>query len=226
MKFRAFLIPVSALLLTLSACNLNLNPFSGEEEGDHLPYAQDQAKNKLRELGEGDGFEIVYHAFDESDERIEDYTFGMKGSLTWSYDDGDKAAWKFENNTLTSYRYDAETSAYEAEEPIEDAQELYEGYVVAVTSMFYLANSYDGLPGFTKVRDLTYIGRSASEYHYDVTVLGAGEVHVAAIIDNAVGITLFWDATGKNYQEGDTGSATFEVTEFKTGSQVVAPVVA
>lgn len=89
--------------------------------------------------------------------------------------------------------------------------------------MFFLANSYEGMEGYHKVKDLTFAGRSATEYKLDIVVFGA-EAHLTTVIDKDTGITLFWDGSEKTY-DGESGSATFEVTSFKTGSQANAPAI-
>lgn len=193
--------------------------------GEYLPYNQEQVRNKLMDLGETQGFEISYHAFDEEDEEVYDYTFGMKGNLMWSYDEDDKAAIKFVDGVLSLYDYDAETESFELSYSLEDAQEYYDAMVTSYTTMFFFANTYDGVEGYHKVRDLTFAGRAATEYRFDYTYAGAGEVHLNTIIDKEIGITLYWNANGKSYQDGEEGSATFEVTAFLTGNQVNVPVV-
>ena len=134
---------------------------------------------------------------------------------------------KYENSVLTSYYYDEDEASYVSQGVFEDenAETYYNQIILAYTSMFYVANNYDGLDGYHKVKDLTFAGRSATEYRFDLAVMGAGEVHLETIVDKEIGITLYWDASGKSYEDGEGGSASFEVKSFKTGNQVNVPVV-
>ena len=224
------LLPVLSLL-TLTGCNSgggsgddsSNDSTSQSSGGGNLPYNKEQASNKLRDLGEEQGFQIEYHAFDEDTEDVIDYTFGMKDEFVWYYINEDQTVLKLDSsNTLYEYTNTGEDGAYELV-TIPDSADDYDQLIDGYTMMFFLANDYSN--GYTKVRDLTFVGRSASEYHYSVAYAGVASLSMTAIIDKDTGITLYWDATGDNYVEGEHGSATFEVTSFKVGSQVALPPI-
>lgn len=234
-QIKSLLVLSVLSIFSLTGCDMlkniaNLGDDSGdnnEEKGENLPYTQEQAKNKLLELGQTSGFEITYHAFDEDEKEVDNYTFGMKGNVVWQYDNDDKQAIKKDDNGLSIYEYSAETQKYELTYTYTEADAIstYDEYVSSYSLMFFFANTYDGMDGYHRVKDTTFAGRAAIEYRYDLTVI-TGEVHLTTVIDKEVGITLFWDANGKSYTDGESGSATFEVTSFKTGNQVNAPELA
>lgn len=213
-------------IFSLAGCNAieNIVNPKDDETGENLPYSSEQAKNRLLELGETSGFEITYQAYND-DEEIVNYTFGMKDNIAWQDDGADKEAIKRTDSGLDIFEYDSETQSYVQTYTYSgsEAVEVYNSCVTSYTAAFFMANTYDGMEGYHKVKDLTFAGRSATEYRYDLTVY-AVEVHLTTVIDKEIGITLFWDASGKTY-DGEGGSATFKVFSFKTGSQVVAPVI-
>ena len=239
MKRFAFISVLSVFML--AGCNLNnLIPKDDEskggeegesqesqEKGENLPYNAEEARNKLMDLGEESGVEIEFQVRDDEESEVEECTFGMKGNLVWQYSMEGKDVIKYENSVLTSYYYDEDEASYVSQGVFEDenAETYYNQIILAYTSMFYVANNYDGLDGYHKVKDLTFAGRSATEYRFDLAVMGAGEVHLETIVDKEIGITLYWDASGKSYEDGEGGSASFEVKSFKTGNQVNVPVV-
>lgn len=231
MKKTLILLPVLSLL-ALTGCNSGggsddnsgNDPTSQSSGGGNLPYSKEQASNKLRDLGEEQGLQIEYHAFDEDTEDVIDYTFGMKDEFVWHYSDEDQTVLKIDSsNTLYEYTNTGEDSAYELVSTFPDGAEYYDQLIDGYTMMFFFANDYSN--GYTKVRDLTFVGRSASEYHYSVSYAGVASLSMTAIIDKDTGITLYWDATGDDYVDGEHGSATFEVTSFKVGSQVALPPI-
>ena len=236
MKKFAFISVLSVFML--AGCSLsNLIPKDDEskggeegesqEKGENLPYSAEEARNKLMDLGEESGIEIVYQVRDDEESEVEECTFGMKANLIWQYSLEGKDVIKYENSVLTSYYYDEDEASYVSQGVFEDenAETYYNQIVLAYTSMFYIANNYDGLDGYHKVKDLTFAGRSATQYRFDLAVMGAGEAHLETIVDKEIGITLYWNASGKSYEDGEGGSASFEVKSFKTGNQVNAPVV-
>lgn len=229
MDLKKLLIPLGAFALALTGCSIDTG--DGGDDGDggtsgggeHLPYDRDEIKNNLKTLGETDGFEITYGAVSDGETEVSDYVFGMKGNFAWQYRDEEKEAIKLVDDTLTAYSYSVENQEYTSID-LPNGRETWDTYITSYTLMFYIANTYDGMEGYHKVKDLTFAGRSASEYHFDYVMAGVGEAHLVTVIDKGVGITLFWDASGKTY-DGEGGSASFRVSSFKTGSQVVPPVV-
>lgn len=231
MKKTLILLPLLSLL-ALTGCNSGggSDDNSGDDStsqssgGGNLPYDKEQASNKLRDLGEEQGIQIEYHAFDDDTEDVVDYTFGMKDEFSWYYSGEDQVVLKLDaSNTLYEYTNSGEDGAYELAYTLPDSADTYDQLIDGYTMMFFLANNYSD--GYTKVRDLTFVGRSASEYHYSVSYAGVASLSMTAIIDKDTGITLYWDASGDNYVDGEHGGATFEVTSFKVGSQVALPPI-
>ena len=226
-QIKSLLVLSVLSFFSLAGCNVNENVVNpgDDETGENLPYSSEQAKNRLLELGETSGFEITYQAYNDDDEEIVNYTFGMKDNIVWQDDDADKEAIKRTDGGLDIFEYNSETQSYVQTYTYSesDAVEVYNSYVTSYTEVFFMANAYDGMEGYHKVKDLTFAGRRATEYRYDLTVY-AGEAHLTTVIDKEIGITLFWDANGKTY-DGESGSSTFKVSSFKTGSQVNVPAV-
>ena len=70
--------------------------------------------------------------------------------------------------------------------------------------------------GLTKVKDLTYVGRDATEYATE-TISGGETVTITTYIDKDLGIVLYFASMQNNVESW------FKVTSFKTGDQVVPP---
>ena len=215
-KILAFL-PLIAVL-GLAGCGGDKD--GDEGEGQKLEITKEQAEQKMRTLATEEGYEISFTTTEDGQES-ETTTIGMKGAYFWSESNGSKEMAYAEENAYTPFEWDSEANMFKKGTKIE-VEGAYDLLVNVATANFYMANAYDGLDGFKKVKDLTYVGRSATEYKFHQNAYGLAVVDIDLIIDKATGITLYWDASGHNY-EGEGGQAGYKVTSFKTGAQVVVP---
>ena len=219
---KAFFLPLM-LAFVLTGCNKSGGDDDPSDEGgDSLAYTKEQAANKLYDYGVSTGFEIKLRTV--SDEEVsETATFGFKGTKAW-YASGDEHPTGYElvnNSSIKSYAYNTDTSSYTSLDlPIENPAETFREFVTASTIYFYAASSYSGLDGFHRVKETTYIGRSATEYSVSVMTLGAAATWTA-IVDNDLGITLKWSIAASSSSGTESGS--IEMTQFKTGNDVVVP---
>ena len=223
------LLLLAALPLFLIGCNSGGEGGDGGDTsgGEHLPYSEEQASNKLADLAKSSGFEIVYEAKDSEDTNVS-ATVGIKNGFHWYVGGDDHTMFSYLDGKLTNYDWSSENSNYvkaPGELEGELAQKMYDTYLLAFTGSFYAANAFDdGDPYFHKVKDLTFVGRSAVEYSYDVVSVGVAEAHYKAIIDKDLGITLYWKVSGSS--SSGSGFASFEITSFKTGDAVSIPPIA
>ena len=223
-KIFALLPMIAAFALT--GCGDNEK--ESEEQGTNLELSEDQAKAKVRELADTSGYEITfkYTSSDSESTELDVVTIGQKDGFTWVLHDSSKTMWKVDDTSYTTYSYDDEnskfvvaqtyTKEYLASLGLEDMNSL-DVYGIYL----YMGNMYDGLEGYHKVRDLTYVGRSATEYTLKETYASA-YLEATVIIDKQTGVTLYWGVAGRSI-DGDTGSASYQVTAFKTGAQVSVP---
>ena len=215
-KILAFL-PLIAVL-GLAGCGGDKD--GDEGEGQKLEVTKAEAEQRMKTLATEEGYEISFKTTEDG-EASEVTTIGMKGAYFWTESNGSKEMAFAEENAYTPFEWDSEESMFKKGTKIE-VEGAYDLLVNVATAHFYMANAYDGLDGFRKVKDLTYVGRSATEYKYHQNAYGLAEVTIDLIIDKDTGITLYWDASGHNY-EGEGGQAGYQVTSFKTGAQVVVP---
>ena len=221
-KFTKALFLPLMLAFVLTGCNKSGDDDSSSDEGgDSLDYTKEQAATKLYDYGVSTGFEIKLRTVSDG-EASETATFGFKGTKAW-YASGDEHATGYElaDSTIKVYSYNTETSAYTSIElPAEDPTGTFKEFVNASTIYFYAASGYSGTDGFHKVKETTYIGRSATEYSVSVMTLGAAATWTA-IVDKDLGITLKWSASYASSSGSESGSV--EMTEFKNGNDVTAP---
>ena len=223
------LLPLIAAF-TLAGCGDNEK--ESEEKGTNLPMTQEQAKAKVKELGETDGFEISFKYISSDSESSEksEATIGNKDGYFWVYVDEDsKTMWKVDEVNYYIYSYDTESAKFSLAYTYPRAQIEQNGLSVAYSfdlyaPFIYMGNMYDGYEGYHKVKDTTFVGRSATEYQLKESN-GLAYVQAKVIIDKDTGITLYWGVSGADVQ-GDYGSASYEVTSFKTGANVVVPTIA
>ena len=199
------------------------------EEGTNLPMSQEQAKAKVKELGETDGFELTFK-YTSSDSESSDQstaTIGTKNGYYWVYvDESSKSMWREDETNYYSYAYNAESAKFELKQTISkeyvESLEMSSSFSFDLYAPFiYMGNMYDGYSGYHKVKDVTFVGRSATEYQLKESN-GVAYIQAKVIIDKETGITLYWGVSGANI-EGDSGSAAYEVTSFKTGAAVRVP---
>lgn len=214
------------LLLTLIPM-FALTGCVGADEGDdspgeNLPYNAEQSKEKMAELATSEGYEVSFKTKDDDDES-EVATLGVKNHYVWYSTESDHSLFKYESGVLTSYEYNEETGKFVKDAEVEYDASYVDTMIAGYSSWLYYANSFDGGNLYHKVGDVTFAGRSATQYYYSVNALVV-KVKTTVVIDKATGVTLFWDVTGSAI-DGEHGSAAYEVTSFKTGSQVVIPSI-
>ncbi len=218
-KIFALLPMIAAFALT--GCGDNEKE-SGD--GENLAISKEQAKEKMAQLATTSGYEITFRYVDSQDEgEPATQTVGMKDDYCWFYSGSQKDMIHFESdNSVKVFEWSEEESTFKVNTdayplPAETYKELYESY----GTWLYFAFTYDGLDGFHKVKDTTFVERSAIEYKLRETYMGA-YVEAKVIIDKETGITLYLGWEGRDL-EGESGSAAYEVTSFKTGAQVSVP---
>ena len=199
-----------------------------EEEnsgGDHLDYNEEQVKQKVRTLGETSGYEISF-VVKSSDSEDDSYTIGAKNHFYWGYNDDSKSMYHLENDMVQTYRYDSESGMFEkyGEEYSIAGTDYEENFRVGYDLYLCMGSTHAESGGLTKVKETTFLGRQATEYK-----LSYGSVYGSAsyelIVDKETGITLKWAVSGTSYVDGESGAASFEVTSFKTGDDVVVPSI-
>ena len=218
-KIFALLPMIAAFALT--GCGDNEKE-SDEGEGVKLELTEEQSKAKVKELAQTQGLEITFHYEDgQSNETSESTTVGVKDNFTWVFAGSEKTMWREDETNFYAYQYNEESSKFEPKGFVAKASlgELSSYYSLDFyTLYFYMGSSYEG---YHKVKDFTYVGRSATEYKLSVSN-GLAYVNEKVIIDKETGITLYWGVEGADIQ-GNSGSASFEVTSFKTGATVNVP---
>ena len=226
------LLPMVAAF-ALCGCGNDKEKESEGEKGSNLEFTEEQAKAKVRELAQTEGFEITfkYTSSDSESNEVSETTLGQKDGYTWWASSGSQSMWKETETTIVTYSYDENSGKYSVAYTYNKA-ELQETYGEAYSRMYsldiyatflYMGNMYDGYEGYHKVKDLTYVGRSATQYDLKESN-GLAYVTATVIIDKATGITLYWGVAGADVQ-GNSGSASYQVTSFKTGSEVSVPAI-
>lgn len=218
-KIFALLPMIAAFALT--GCGDNEKE---SEEGENLAISQEQAKEKMTQLATTSGYEITFRYVDSGDEgEPATQTVGVKDDYFWVYSGSQKDMIHFESdNSVKVYEWSEEESTFKVDGdalplPAETYKQLYENY----GALLYFAFTYDGLDGFHKVKDTTFVGRSATEYKLRETYMNA-YVEAKVIVDKETGITLYFGWEGRDL-DGESGSAAYEVTSFKTGAAVAVP---
>ena len=218
-KILALLPMIAAFALT--GCGNNEKE---SEDGENLAISQEQAKEKMAQLATTSGYEITFRYVDSEDEgEPATQTVGVKDDYFWVYSSSQKDMIHFESdNSVKVFEWSEEESTFKVDAdayplPAETYKQIYENY----GTWLYFAFTYDGLDGFHKVKDTTFVGRSATEYKLRETYMSA-YVEAKVIVDKETGITLYFGWEGRDL-EGESGSAAFEVTSFKTGAAVDVP---
>ena len=200
--------------------------------GDALTYDTPTAKRKLRELGEGDGYQIRY-SIDDGDGNQFEIEAGMKANVSWFT--------KFEEDgTRNGYALKASEEHYDfydysGEDPteivwssrmtkeqmeaigVENYEEIYRS---EANSWLFFGNNL-AMVSLTQQSDGTMLGRPVEVYTYGFSYMNVASVEYTLKIDKATGVTLFVDASATD-QEGDD-SVKIEAKSFKTGNQVSVP---
>ena len=234
-----FLLPL--LLMPLTACDLSNLVNKGDDDddsaeasepgaGEKLSFDKKEVVNKLKTYGQTTGFDIsatVKSSTNESEgESNSSIEVAMKENMVWLIsDDGSYAGVELNENTVTAFASE-DGVEFETSEVGQDElngktpEEYFDDYMETLTSWFYFAEEYKIL-GLTKVKDFTFVGRSASEYAYHMSYGGVSATY-KTYIDNELGITLYWLGEAVSPEEG-TDSSEFKVTSFLSGSQVNKP---
>ena len=192
--------------------------------GEKLPYTKEEAQEKMEDLKKGGGFEIAFKVSGESAGGNE-ITLGTKGDFTWVYVGSDKAMVEQKGEgKVQLYSYDATEEKFaKSGEPISSeydySSRMYETYYGILFSTYDEIEYYS----FSQKKNTTYLGRSAIEYKV-ADVSTAGTLQGKIIIDKETCVTLFWEYSGQA-STGESASAKYEVTLFKTGDQVSVPAI-
>ena len=196
----------------------------GQEEGTNLEYNEAQSKAKVHELINNGGLEVSYK-YSANGEEETTLKLGTKNNFYWVESESKSMIEIVDETNFRSYSYDEENNAYTPGDlvPYGDTNEYKESIIAGNTTYFYLAHHVDGTNSFHKVKDTTFVGRSATEYSYQI-IASVAEAQQRVIIDKQTGITLLWEASGSTIY-GESEAARFEVTEFKTGDQVKVPSI-
>ena len=229
-KVLSFIL-LSLFVLALTGCAMIDNAVNGGDgdANDSLEITQEESQAKLEKMEE-DGYLITYNYTDDEG-NSGTFTLGAKGNVVWFISDGEGAAILEEGDSLHCYDYSAEDGyTYTNTVHKEQEESVVSTYKLAYSGWLYWANTYNGQ--FKKGSDATVAGRSC--YTYDLDLLGslggligslAGLTNVKykVYVDKELGVTLKVEFTAT--AEGETSSFSYEVTQFLTGSKVVAPTL-
>lgn len=223
-----FLVSLLTTSMLLSACDLGGHDDNGDGgdgsggNGANFNGDQNEAINKLYQLGSTQGFELTIKTMEDDGEEYEE-TFGFKSDIFWIKED---AAYQNVANGIDYYDYDSTKQSYDYEATLPpQAYASLNELVKQFTSEFYIGYQMLSNPAFagsiSAETATTFLGRGAKEYTYSYSV-GGQQANFKIIFDNETGITLkvVANATGA---DGGQSFAEYEITSFKTGDQVVPP---
>ncbi|MBO4623667.1 MAG: hypothetical protein J5691_07310 [Bacilli bacterium] len=227
-KILSFLL-LCLFALALVGCDSINNAINGgdDEANDSLEMTQEQSQEKLEKM-ESDGYLITFHySDDEGDSGT--FTIGAKGNVVWMLTDGEGAALLEEEASVHYYSYNNEDGyKYESTVQKEQGESYISSYKIASTSWLYWANAYNGQ--FKKGADAKVAGRNCYTYDLNLGLGGAigklaglSDFGYKVYVDKETGITM--KVEFKATVDGESSSFNYEVTEFKTGSAVVAPTL-
>ena len=230
-----FLLPL--LLMPLVACDMsNANNDDGDDAetsepgaGDKLSYNKKEVYNKLKNYGKTTGFDITMDTKSVSGEQTTKSTIqvGMKDDMVWLInEDGNYTGIELTSATTITAFTSEDGQTFDTNELGPDAlngqtpEEFYDYYAETLTMYFYMAENYKVL-GLSKVKDLTYAGRSATEYAFDMRY-GVMGTTAKLYLDKELGINLYLFAEAVD-EEGNKDSTEFDVKTFLSGNQVNKP---
>ena len=197
--------------------------------GEKLSYDKKEAFNKLKNYGKTTGFDITMDVKSVSDGKTTKNTIevGMKDDMVWLInDDGNYTGIELTSATTVTAFTSEDGVTFDTNELGPDAlngqtpEEFYDSYAETLTMYFYMAENYKVL-GLSKVKDLTYVGRNATEYAFDMRY-GVMGTTAKLYIDKELGINLYLFAEAVD-EEGNKDSTEFDVKTFLSGSQVSKP---
>ena len=219
---------------SLTACNAsgsnsgNTNDDGSTDSGngESLPYSQNEASQKIVQLGKTQGFEITYDTKvggGENGTENSTITLGFKSDVLWM---AEAIAYKKSSSGgILAYAYDEESHQYVGGYDLTamgSTVTSFDQMVVDVTAAFYYAYNPSGFT-FSDKKTITFLDRSAIQY--TASFVGNGvNVSYTVIIDVETGITLKFQGSGSTVQ-GDFGFAELVITSFKTGDQVRVPTL-
>ena len=231
-----FLLPL--LLMPLTACDMSNLTNKGDDDdsievsepgaGEKLSFDKDEVANKLKTYGQTTGFDITLETktVQEGETTQNTMEVAMKGNMVWVITDGSYAGVEATSNTTVTAFTSEDGTTFDVTELGPDdlegktPEEFFDEYLETLTSFFYFAEYYKSL-GLTKVKDLTYVGRNASEYELSMYYGSVGS-SFKTYVDKELGITLYFLADSTD-EDGIKTTTEFKVTSFKSGDQVVKP---
>ena len=210
----------------------------GGNGNESLPINQEESQQKMQQLATSDGYYVKFQYSGSSNgeqEETEQMFYGVKGDTLWAGDgEGNGMALKKDGNNYHYYRIEEGQYVFEgtATQSEADAYEL--GYQSIYNSWLYYGNAYDGQ--LKKGADTTVAGRKCYTYTFNFssardlgayTALLEGVANVKVeykiAVDKELGITMKLEIAGQ--ADNESGTFSFEVLEFKTGSQVQVPTL-
>ena len=198
------------------------NEEGGITGGEKLAYSEDQVKAKVKEL-ETDGYEISCE-INATDMEKTTYIIGVKDEYRWADTGSSKMMAKPVTGGLQTYDWDEDENIYKKSSLIpSNYSESYMSIFDNYGAFLYEAAHYNDIGDFTKIRETTFVGRTAIEYKcvFDAPSYGKGSYDL--IIDKHTGITLKWAGSATDYRTNETSSGSYEVKSFKTGADVEIP---
>ena len=217
--------------LALVACG---GSSGGEAGKESLPINKEQSEEKVQQLADGDGYfvKFKYSSSDNGEQGEENVmSYGIKGDVFWVImDDGGMAIKQDETNY---YYYSMSDGEFEYESSLskEQADQMGVSYQAIYSNWLYFGNTYDGQ--LTKGKDTTVAGRSCYTYTFNYSSIDLGayasmvegladlKVEYMIAVDKELGLTMKLEIAGQ--ADGESGSFSFEVLEFKTGSAIQVP---
>ena len=195
---------------------------TGGDDDTGIKYTVDEAKNKLKALGNTSGFQISLQfvgSDDESDRPVvETATVGYKVDVCWVV--GEMAMKKVADGTeMYTPAADGVVNQYTYQNTY--GVDIFENNVTTFTSMFYVAYEYNSY--LKEVGSTTFLNREATKYTFTGSYQQAF-ANVEVIIDNETGITLKLAANAQGL-DGESAEGSIIVTDFKSGNDVVVPTL-
>ena len=233
-----FLLPL--LLIPLTACDMSGLANKGDDDddsaetseagaGEKFSYNKGEVFNKLKNYGKTTGFDITMDVKSVSSGQTTKSTIevGMKDEMVWLInEDGNYTGVELTSATTITAFTSEDGTTFDVTELGPDSlngqtpEEFFDYYAETLTMYFYMAENYKVL-GLTKVKDLTYAGRNATEYAFDMRY-GVMGTTAKLYIDKELGINLYLFAEAVD-EEGNKESTEFDVKTFLSGNQVNKP---
>ena len=230
-KIKYFLIASLLSLASLTGCGTGTSS-GGDEGGDGgdgggggnpmdtisgLDIKVDEAKNKLKQLGSTQGFEITVEGSGQDETGAVssgEVTVGFKVETAWLAETG---AYVMTRDGTEFYEYAETADQYNYVTTLGSDQ--FDTFIDAMTAIFYAPLQYDAF--LNKVEETTFVNRAATKYEF-AGALKDAYANVEVIIDNATGIALKFSGVAQDL-DGNTAAGSLEVKSFKTGEDVVRP---